>query len=54
MEKKMQSKGSQADHLKKGLEKLQDANELVNKLTQEAQDKKVLLSKKQLEADDAL
>ncbi|CAD8135851.1 unnamed protein product [Paramecium octaurelia] len=54
LDTKMQSKGSQADHLQKGLEKLQEANNLVNKLTQEAQEKKVLLSKKQLEADDAL
>lgn len=33
---KLSSKGSQQEHLKKGLEKLLEANDLVDKLTSEA------------------
>ncbi|EGR28544.1 hypothetical protein IMG5_173090 [Ichthyophthirius multifiliis] len=51
---KINSRGSKSTHLKQGLQKLQEAKELVDELSKKAQVKKVELGKKQAEADQAL
>ena len=53
-ERKMNSQGGQSKHLMIGLTKLADAEETVDQLSQQAQDQKVQLKKKQAEADEAL
>jgi len=47
-------RGSESAYLQKGLNKLQEANELVNELTKNAQVQKAELKVKQAEADEAL
>ncbi|KAL4440929.1 hypothetical protein ABPG74_009342 [Tetrahymena malaccensis] len=53
-QKKVNSRGSQSSHLKKGLGKLQEAKELVDVLQKQAQVKKQELAVKQKEAANAL
>jgi dynein heavy chain 2, cytosolic len=43
---KVNSRGHQSEHLHKGLDKLKEAAQLVEKLNKEAEQKKIILSKK--------
>jgi dynein heavy chain 2, cytosolic len=51
---KVNSQGNESKHLIAGLDKLREAAELVDKLSQKAQSQKILLKEKQEEADNAL
>lgn len=51
---KINSQGDESKHLIAGLDKLREAAELVDKLSQKAQSQKILLKEKQQEADAAL
>lgn len=54
IEQKVNSRGSQTNHLTSGLNKLNEAKELVDQLSRDAQEDKKALAIKQKEADEAL